>query len=213
MKGVIIIASVKKFTEKEAVNQIRHIERTIQNPSNHDIDASRSSMNFSLSPMREVSAYNYYKYRKSQLYVYNRPDVKTLAGWIITAPADLADEKHQQFFQACYNFLVERYGGEDNVISAIVHNDESGSPHLHFLFIPTVEDRKHGGLKICAKEVLNREELNNFHPALQKYLFDNGINSKVQTGITKSQGGNKTVKQLKIERSVQNERSISFGRW
>lgn len=209
------MASLKKFNDREVRNQIAHIERTIPNPSNHDIDTSRASMNYSLSPMRDWSSYNYYKRRKSELYVYNRPDIKTLAGWIISAPSELTEEKHQLFFQACYNFLVERYGGEENVISAVVHNDESGQPHLHFLFIPTAEDKKHGGLKVYAKGVLNKEELNNFHPSLQKYLTDNGIDAKIQTGVTKLQGGNKTVKQLKSERSFQNERTrtTSIGRW
>ena len=31
------MASVKKFDESAVVNQLRHIERTIQNPENKDI--------------------------------------------------------------------------------------------------------------------------------------------------------------------------------
>lgn len=90
-----------------------------------------------------------------------------------------------------------RYG-KDNVIQAVVHNDEGGMPHLHFNFLPIVPDSKHEqGFKICASEVLNRQELRNFHPALQKALLDAGIQAKVQTGITRKNGRNYSVAELK----------------
>lgn len=104
-----------------------------------------------------------------------------------------------------YQFLSQRYG-EENVVQAIVHFDES-QPHLHFNFIPVAPDLKHGGEKICAAQVLNRKELRSFHPDLQAYLNKNGIYTAVQTGITKRQGGNKSVRLLKElrdkERSIQ----------
>lgn len=55
--------------------------------------------------------------------------------------------------------------------------------------------------KICANDVLNKKELMRFHPDLQKYLNKNGIKGKVVTGITKRQGGNMTVDQLKAQRN------------
>ena len=134
-----------------------------------------------------------FKQRKSELYCYNRPDVKVLAGWVVTAPKDLSEADYDMFFQSSFQFLSNRYGIE-NVIQATVHNDESGQPHLHFLFIPVAPDKKHGGEKICANDVLNKKELRNFHPDLQRHLKNDGIDAKVMTGITKAQGGNKTVR-------------------
>lgn len=210
------MASVKKFSEAEVINQLRHIERTIYNPTNEDIDMDKTPLNYSLSPQREVSSFNYYKHRKSELHCMNRKDVKTMAGWIITAPADLSANEHNFFFSSCYDFLKNRYG-EKNVIQAIVHGDESGQPHLHFCFIPATSDIKHGGEKICAKEILNRTELQNFHPALQKHLTEHGINVNIMSGITKAQGGNRTVSELKKERSLNIEKQRNternYGRW
>lgn len=108
--------------------------------------------------------------------------------------------------------MAERYG-EANCIQSIVHQDESGQPHLHYCFIPVVPDLKHGGEKICANDVLNREELRSFHPDLQKHLQKNGIDAKVLTGITKAQGGNMSVQQLKRSRNVELERKVERGRW
>lgn len=192
------MASVKKFTESAVVNQLRHIERTIAHPENMDIEKDRTVQNYSLLPQREISSYEYYRQRKSELYCYNRADVKVMAGWIVTAPKDLPMSEMEKFFNVTYEFLSERYG-EKNCVQAVVHNDEGGQPHIHFLFIPAAADKKHGGEKICANDVLNKAELRNFHSALQKYLLDHGVQANILTGITKVQGGNRTVRELKQE--------------
>ena len=192
------MASVKKFTESAVVNQLRHIERTIAHPENMDIEKDRTVQNYSLLPQREISSYEYYRQRKSELYCYNRADVKVMAGWIVTAPKDLPMSEMEKFFNVTYEFLSERYG-EKNCVQAVVHNDEGGQPHIHFLFIPAAADKKHGGEKICANDVLNKAELRNFHSALQKYLLDHGVQANILMGITKTQGGNRTVRELKQE--------------
>ena len=206
------MASVEKFTLAAVVNEIRHNNRTIKNSSNPDIDRNKINLNYSLTPDRHISEYDYFKQRKSELYCYNRPDVKVLAGWVVTAPKDLSEADYDMFFQTSFQFLSNRYGIE-NVIQATVHNDESGQPHLHFLFIPVAPDKKHGGEKICANDVLNKKELRNFHPDLQRHLKNDGIDAKVMTGITKAQGGNKTVDELKAERSRNIQHSVERGRW
>ena len=176
----------------------------IQNNSNEDIDPARAYLNYSLTPERPTNEYDYYKQRKSELYCYGRSDVKTMAGWIVTAPKELQSRDEEFiFFQNVYNFLEERYGKE-NVILAEVHYDEGktekqkdrwgqyikdqngnikktlvlGRPHLHFNFIPTVKDNnpKHTQEeKICANGRLNKIELQNFHKDLQAYLKLHGI--------------------------------------
>lgn len=171
---------------------------TIAHPENMDIEKDRTVQNYSLLPQREISSYEYYRQRKSELYCYNRADVKVMAGWIVTAPKDLPMSEMEKFFNVTYEFLSERYG-EKNCVQAVVHNDEGGQPHIHFLFIPAAADKKHGGEKICANDVLNKAELRNFHSALQKYLLDHGVQANILTGITKTQGGNRTVRELKQE--------------
>ena len=203
------MASIKKFAgglglTAQITNQIRHVERTIQNPGNTDIDPDRRSEDYRLSPQREISSIAYYKQRTEECYCYRRKDVVTLVGIICTMPKDLDPIYEDRFFELTYDFLTQRYGGEKNVITAIVHKDESGQPHMHFLFSPIVEDGKHGGEKICCNEVLTREEYQNFHSAYQKYMDDHGLpEAQVETGITKRQGGNRLVKDMKVEREQQ----------
>ena len=169
------MASLKKFTHPAVVNQLRHVLREVDNPANISIDATRTEFNYTLSPDRGISAYSYYMLRKSELYCFGRSDLKTLAGWVVTVPRNWPIEQHQSFFQEVYLFLVNRYG-EENTVLAIVHHDES-QPHLHFLFIPAVSDLKRGGEKICANDLITREELRDFHPALQKHLKSVGVNA------------------------------------
>ena len=54
--------------------------------------------------------------------------------------------------------------------------------------------------KVSARELLDKKELQSFHPDLQKYLRSKGITAKVHSGVTKAQGGNMTVEQLKAQR-------------
>ncbi len=206
------MASVEKFTLHAVVNQLRHNERVIQNPSNKDINKNNSIFNYSLSPDRRMTAYDYFLQRKNELYCYNRSDVKVMVGWIVTAPQSLPQADHKVFFQTVYQFLSERYG-EKNCIQAIVHNDESGQPHLHYCFIPAVPDAKHGGEKICANDIITPKELRNFHPDLQRYLQEHGIDADIYTGITRKQGGNKSVRELKRERQYEYDYSYDRGRW
>lgn len=56
------------------------------------------------------------------------------------------------------------------------------------------------GEKVSARDLLNRKELNSFHPDLQRYLTGKGLNANVYTGVTRAQGGNITVEQLKAQR-------------
>jgi len=171
------MASMMKFTHSAVVNQCRHVLREALKPTNTDIDATLSHLNYLLSPDRGIHPYSYYLKRKSQVYCFNRDNVKTLVGWVVTAPRNLPNEQRQKFFQEVYIFLVNKYGLENTTL-AVVHQDES-QPHLHFLFIPVVPDLKRGGEKICANDLITRDELRNFHPALQKHLKGLGIQASI----------------------------------
>lgn len=206
------MASVKKFTASAVRNQLRHVEREIENNSNKDICKEMKSENYSFVD-REISSFDYYLQRKSEVYCYNRADVKTLAGWVISAPKDLPESEHYAFFNSVNNFLNSRYGAE-NCVQSVVHVDEE-TPHLHYLFLPICPDIKHQQFseKICAADVLNKAELRNFHPALQKHLDNDGIKTNINNGITKANGGNRTVAELKRERKIEHTYSIETGRW
>ena len=160
------------------------------------IDPTRTPLNYCLHPDRGMSDYDYYKLRKSQLYCYGRSDLKTLIGWVCTLPRGVPPDQEQDFFEAVHRFFCDRYG-EDNIVQSIVHMDEEGQPHLHVCLIPAVPDPRHGGSKICANLFTTRCDLLTFHPDLQRWLDQRGINARVSTGISAALGKNFTVEEIK----------------
>lgn len=57
--------------------------------------------------------------------------------------------EQRQFFTDYAKFFAEKYG-EENIVSAVVHMDET-TPHMHLNFIPIINGR------LCAKELCNRK--------------------------------------------------------
>ena len=202
------MAHVGKYGRSAVVNLLRHNDRQIENPGNTDIDPEKKERNITVLK-RGISPYSYYQQRMAKLHCMNRSDVKTLIGWVVTNPG-LSGQEEAKFFRAAYDYMNELYGRE-NCVQCVIHRDESGQDHMHYMAIPAVKDEKHGGEKVCCNEVLTRTHLRDWHPGLQKLLDERGIKAKVETGITRRQGGNRTVKEQKAERD--REREVERGRW
>ena len=108
-KGEIMMACAMKFSAGAVRNQLRHNRRTIEHSSNRDIDPERLEHDYVLSPDRGVTEYDYFLQRKSELYCYNRDDVKVMVGWIVTAPQDLDPARYDDFFCAsCRHISISR---------------------------------------------------------------------------------------------------------
>lgn len=187
---------VEKYTRNAVGHLLRHYSREEQHIGNKSVERNRSWENYNLAPVRDLSDIDYYRLRLSKVKCQNRADVKTLCDWIITLPKQPFTEKEEQtFFRHAYQFMEKRYG-ESNVISAWVHKDEMGQPHLHFCFIPICIDKKKGIEKVAAKEVLTRTELRSIHKDMAIYMekrFWRDIG--ILNGATA--GGNRSVAELK----------------
>lgn len=209
VKGAKQVPSLQKFSSAAVTNQLRHCGREIAKNSNQDIQPELSHLNYDLTPDHGgLRPLDYYRQRLSEVYCYGRSDVKTMAGWVVTLPAEIeaGTQEELSFFRATTTFLSERYGRE-NVVQSIVHHDEgvrdasgqlrAGRPHLHFCFIPVVADnnpRHVQSEKVCANDLLTKRELSQAQRDLQAYLTENGIEGRIITGGT---GQNRTVEQLK----------------
>lgn len=201
------MAHVAKFAAGAVGNMCGHYGRTEGDGvrrSNENIDPERTHLNYNLAPQHDGGQIAFMQKRLSEVKLQKRADVKVLCDWVVTLPVDEKFKRFNpeiqrietiKFFRATYDFLERRYGRE-NVVSAYVHMDEK-TPHLHFAFIPVTEDKKKGGFKVSAKEVLSRSDLRTFHTDLQKALRERGVILDVLNGATKD--GNKTVAELKKE--------------
>ena len=190
------MAHVEKYTSGAAGRMLKHYERApVEHRGNENIKPELTELNYNLAfenqPMPQAA---FVAQRLKGVRVQKRADVNVLCDWVITQPQELPADESRAFFEATYAFLRDRYG-ERNVVSAYVHMDEV-TPHMHFAFLPIVADQKRGGEKLCAKEVINRKELQMFHTALQNAVErDLGIEVHLLNGAT--QDGNKSVTELK----------------
>ena len=188
------MAHLEKYTAAAAGHMFAHYDRS-HSSSTSNIDESRTHLNYNLAEKDQpLSCLDFLHKRMSEIKVLKRANVNVMCDWVVTAPEDLTEEELPVFFDECYKFLNARYGKE-NVISALVHMDET-SPHLHYNFVPVMKDKKKGIPKLSAKECITRKDLNTFHQDLTKHMTTVfGRDIGILNGATV--GGNKTIKQLK----------------
>jgi len=154
--------------------------------------------------------------------VYQKPNQKKpveTCDIVVTLPqSESTDIKNvQQFMRAAYNSLKKQYGNNNNIVGCWVHLDEA-QPHLHFAFLPISE--RNSKQKPEFKEKLStraywpkKNSLQEMHRILQRDIDEemgrhiDGINN----GITKEQGGNKTIVELKTE-TQKEQRKLEYYR-
>lgn len=200
MKEVVTMAHCVKYTKVSCGHMFKHFDRSAKHISNENLDRTRTYLNYNLALHQQMDQCDFLKKRCTEVRCQNRKDINVMVSWIITAPKDLPQQSEQKFFKISYDFLEKRYGKE-NVISAYVHKDEV-TPHMHFAFVPVTEDKRRGGYKICAKEVINRYDLQTFHQDLSKYVEQHlGFEVSILNEATKE--GNKSIKQLKRQSATE----------
>lgn len=217
------MANIRKFSDMRAIGHLcKHYERGVADGhySNTDIDENRTSENYNLAPDRGKQT-DYIKQKITTIMDGRtlRKDAVRMCCCVVNAPKGMSRDEQTRFFQETYKFLVYRYGrksglGEDIVVSAYVHNDESES-HLHFAFMPIIE--KNGIKTFCAKEVIGRNDLKTLHEDLGDYLESHGVCKKkdILNGNTKrdSSGRALSVKELKKRSRERDRDREKVSRW
>ena len=172
--------------------------------SNENINPEKTFLNYNLAcadqPQKQI---DFLHQRLSEVKVLSRKDVNVMVDWVITIPKPLNNEdvmNRETFFREAYEFLNHRYGKE-NVVSAYVHLDEV-TPHMHYAFVPVVQDKKKGGFKLSAKEAVTRQDLKTFHQDLSnnmEHVF--GLDIGILNEATKE--GNRSIEELKRQSATE----------
>lgn len=149
---------MEKYKHADVVGIERENERdeNYKSTRNPQIDKSRTHLNYHTLP-HEKKYLAFIDERIKEL----APKRKIKDGAVLITSFILGSDKEffdgispeaqKQFFDDCTEFFAERYGKE-NVVSAVVHLDES-TPHLHFNLMPVT------GGRLCAKELFDRAAL------------------------------------------------------
>lgn len=211
------MANVEKFTMAQIGHVCAHMARDHDHYSNQNIEELLSWSNYNLAPHRELSQVDYIKAKLDEIPHAKRKDLCVMGSWCVTAPKTLSEAHHERFFELTYKFLTERYGtrsglGENVCVSSYVHMDEK-TPHMHFTFLPVVQS-KDGSQRFCAKECINRHDLQTFHKDYKEYLQAHGMYADVNEGTTLVNANGKalTVAELKKTHEIthENERRLIF---
>jgi uncharacterized protein YdcH (DUF465 family) len=205
------MANAQKYTRAACDHLAAHYERQKDEKGeyvkfgNQDIDPQKTHLNYNLAPRRGVEQIDFIRQRTTEARTLKRDDVNVMCSWVVTLPEyrhhnqslHVSPDKEQVerlFFERSYRFLCDRYG-EQNVISAYVHKDEK-TPHMHFAFVPVTEDKKRGGEKVSAKEVITKNDLKTFHTDLERYL-DSFRDWHFEVVNEATKDGNKEIAELK----------------
>ena len=192
------MAHVAKYTKSALGHMLNHYARQENDGvkrGNQEIKPELTHNNWNVAEnLQPLPQMEFIHQRLSQVKVQKRADVNIMCDWVITLPKDVPEDRKQEFFQQSFQFLCDRYGKE-NVVSAWVHEDET-TPHMHFSFIPVIENKKKGGFKVSAKEVLTRKDLQTFHFDLQKHL-ETALGIPVGVLNQATVDGNQTIAELK----------------
>ncbi|NFP31124.1 hypothetical protein FDC58_18235 [Clostridium botulinum] len=146
-----IIRNVKyKMPNLQSIS--RHNERQNKNYGNKDIDVEKSHLNYHLrKPIENSYEKEFYRIReennlKGNLRLTGKKQSNVACEFLITSDNDffrsIGEEQTKRYFQDAYEFACKKCG-EDNIISATVHMDET-TPHMHLTYIPVVEGVRKG---------------------------------------------------------------------
>lgn len=137
--------------------------------SNPQIDSERTNGNYHIIG-RCCSYTEFINKRIIELNLLTKPrkNAVLMASFVIGSDGEffksLTQERQEDFFAECTRYFGDKYG-EENIISAVVHVDET-TPHLHLNLMPIRNGR------LCCKDLFNRTELTklqtDFHEAVGK---------------------------------------------
>lgn len=147
---------IRKYNEGAVTGIEQHMERraTISN-TNPDIKRGKSKNNYDLMENFDRTFKSLIKERlkKTNVKISKKDPRNVVMAEILFSASpeffeNLSPDEIRQYFQNCLDFAKKKYG-EENIISAIVHLDET-SPHMHLMFVPVTKDNR-----LCARDIFN----------------------------------------------------------
>lgn len=176
------------------------------------IEPEKSGQNYQLGECHEADWV-----RERLKGVYTRPqdaNKPRMLDIVVTLPADEPLENARKFFEASYRSLCKQFQRKNNIVGAWVHMDEA-QPHMHFAFLPIVEKtmKKNPEVKegISQKAYFpSKSSLQQMHKITEKDVSQAlGHRVAILNEATKTQGGNKSISQLKTESKKVMEKAMA----
>lgn len=166
---------------------------------NDDIDPEKSHYNYDLIPGKP-RLYQQVKQRVQELKESgSRVQVNSVVAYsnIFTIQGDYAEKIGEtgirDYFSTITDYFKEKFG-EENVVSAKVHLDET-NPHMHLHFLPV--NPENGRLQ--ARTVMNKVQMNQIHEEIPQRLREKGF--EVVRGSSENKRYIKDVHEFKAKKA------------
>ena len=147
--------------EKYHKQDVAPIEKENERDENYEaanpqIDSERTRNNYRFTPYFGKTYTEFINGRIKELGLSPRKDAVVMNSFVLGSDKTffdgLAKVEQYNFFSDCYKFFAERYG-EENIIAAVVHNDET-TPHMHLNLMPVTKDGR-----LCSKQLFDKSQL------------------------------------------------------
>ena len=137
---------------------------------NPQIDSERTRNNYRFTPYFGKTYTEFINGRIKELDLSPRKDAVVMNSFVLGSDKTffdgLAKMEQYNFFSDCYKFFAERCG-EENIIAAVVHNDET-TPHMHLNLMPVTKEGR-----LCSKQLFDKPQLQqlqtDFYEAVGKH--------------------------------------------
>ena len=193
--------------EKYHKQDVAPIEKENERDENYEsdnpqIDSERTRNNYRFTPYFGKTYTEFINGRIKELGLSPRKDAVVMNSFVLGSDKTffdgLAKVEQYNFFSDCYKFFAERYG-EENIIAAIVHNDET-TPHMHLNLMPVTKDGR-----LCSKQLFDKPQLQqlqtDFYEAVGKHWV-------LQRGKEGSQKKHLSTAEFKAKKIIEQAEAI-----
>lgn len=203
------------YKKENLAGLYKHNERKNTNYSNKDINKQNSILNYSLKECKTTytKAINNLKEKynlKGRITSYTN----LLCEFIITSDKTffetIGEAETKRYFQTAYEFVAKYQNlGEDFIISAKVHMDES-TPHMHIVFVPVIHkmDTKCGKQEhkiACSEYWKGKDSYKKLQDAFYKYITERKFNLERGKSINAQHLSTEKFKQITEYENIKNE--------
>lgn len=193
--------------EKYHKQDVAPIERENERDENYkaanpQIDRERTKGNYRLASRFGKSYTEFINERIQTLGLSPRKDAVVMNSFVVGSDKAFFDGLPQiqqyNFFSDCYQFFAERYG-EENIIAAVVHTDET-TPHMHLNLMPVTLDGR-----LCSKDLFDKLQLRQLQTD-----FYNAVGKRygLQRGKEGSQAKHLSTAEFKAKKIIEQAEAI-----
>lgn len=180
----------------------KHNRRLNKKYSNPDIDKGKGANNrFYIVPKQSL-----YKDCKDQIekrVIANGGRITKISNWlcecIFSYPEDLPLERLDEYNGLIIRYMSARFGA-DNIVMAVCHVDEGGTPHLHLDVLTITDDNR-----LSSKTLITRDFITSMHKVMPIILQKGGFNVESYEETEERKSGGLSAKEYKKAMEKENK--------